>query len=303
MLHRVRQERDLMPRRDRPARPSALLGVGPSVNPADIDAADSGDELGTPNLLDNVSGDVRHAPILRETQDLRKNQVAFFARDILCEFRNVLAAMPTDWKEKISKGLEKPGKTQAGLAQALGVDPAAVSRLLIGKRQLKAAEIPKVEAYLELEREAGRVEPNARPAAAINLFGEANLPIYASAQGGGTGMTISYDPIEYVVRPSPLVGVKNAFGFYVIGESMEPMYKPGWIVLVHPTRPPLRGDAVLVTLKSDDQMSHDALVKIFEGWKDEKLMLSQLNPVEKLRGIPRDRVESVQLIVGSYVGR
>uniref|UniRef100_UPI003F6EEFB8 helix-turn-helix domain-containing protein n=1 Tax=Elioraea sp. TaxID=2185103 RepID=UPI003F6EEFB8 len=43
--------------------------------------------------------------------------------------------------EVIRRALAKPGKTQRGLAAALGVDPAAVNRLLKGERQLKAAEI------------------------------------------------------------------------------------------------------------------------------------------------------------------
>ena len=52
----------------------------------------------------------------------------------------------TDW---IRDGLAKPGKTQRGLANALGLDPSAVSRLLTGGRQLRAAEIPMVAAYLD----------------------------------------------------------------------------------------------------------------------------------------------------------
>lgn len=116
-------------------------------------------------------------------------------------------------------------------------------------------------------------------------------------------MTISYDPVEYVTRPDPLVGVKHAFGFYVLGDSMEPMFRPGWVVLVHPHRPPQKGDAVLVTLRSDDKMAHEALVKILEGWKGDKLLLSQLNPAEKLAPIDRAKVESVRVIVGTYFGR
>src|SRR3546814_14503795 len=54
--------------------------------------------------------------------------------------------MDIDW---IRRGLERTGKTQRGLARALGIDPSAVSRPLDGKRQPKAAEMAKVAAYLE----------------------------------------------------------------------------------------------------------------------------------------------------------
>jgi len=50
--------------------------------------------------------------------------------------------------EWIRKGLEQPGKTQAGLARALGVDASAVSKLLRGVRKLDADEIAPAAAYL-----------------------------------------------------------------------------------------------------------------------------------------------------------
>lgn len=54
--------------------------------------------------------------------------------------------MDLEW---IRKGLKKPGKTRAGIARAMGgINPSQVTRLLAGKRQLKAAEVPKIAAYL-----------------------------------------------------------------------------------------------------------------------------------------------------------
>jgi len=51
-----------------------------------------------------------------------------------------------DW---IRRGLRKPGKTQAGLARALGRSPSAINNLLSGKRRLRADEIARVARYLE----------------------------------------------------------------------------------------------------------------------------------------------------------
>jgi len=53
--------------------------------------------------------------------------------------------MSVEW---IKKGLAKSGKSQAGLARALRLDPAQVSRLLSGQRRLKADEIAIVANYL-----------------------------------------------------------------------------------------------------------------------------------------------------------
>lgn len=52
---------------------------------------------------------------------------------------------PIEW---IKAGLERPGKSQAALAKALGVHPTAVSKMLAGKRQLKAAELEIARAYI-----------------------------------------------------------------------------------------------------------------------------------------------------------
>lgn len=48
----------------------------------------------------------------------------------------------------IKEGLKKPGKTQRGLARAMGIDPTGVSRMLAGNREIKANEVPKIRAYL-----------------------------------------------------------------------------------------------------------------------------------------------------------
>jgi transcriptional regulator with XRE-family HTH domain len=50
----------------------------------------------------------------------------------------------------IRGGLKQPGKTQAGLARALGRSPSAINNLLKGRRRLRTDEIPKVAHYLEI---------------------------------------------------------------------------------------------------------------------------------------------------------
>lgn len=52
------------------------------------------------------------------------------------------------FREWIRDGLRQPGKTQVGLAKALGLDPSAVSRLVRGERELLANEIQKAAGYL-----------------------------------------------------------------------------------------------------------------------------------------------------------
>lgn len=49
----------------------------------------------------------------------------------------------------LQKGLEKPGKSQRGLARVLKLDPMQVSRLVHGKRRFQIADLGKIAHYLD----------------------------------------------------------------------------------------------------------------------------------------------------------
>lgn len=50
--------------------------------------------------------------------------------------------------EWLANGLKKEGKSGAGLARALGVDPSQITRLLKGERRFQVSEIRKAAVYL-----------------------------------------------------------------------------------------------------------------------------------------------------------
>jgi len=55
--------------------------------------------------------------------------------------------------EQIKKRLQElraAGKTQAGLAKALNIDTSNVSRMLAGRREIKARELTTIYAYLDM---------------------------------------------------------------------------------------------------------------------------------------------------------
>lgn len=52
------------------------------------------------------------------------------------------------FREWIERGLQKPGKSKSGLARALGRDPAQVTRIVNGTREIKIAELVKIAAYI-----------------------------------------------------------------------------------------------------------------------------------------------------------
>ena len=94
-------------------------------------------------------------------------------------------------------------------------------------------------------------------------------------------------------RPANLGGVRSAYAIYMVGDSMEPRYEPGWLLHVNPFKPPTRGRDVVV-YKHDNAV----LIKQFVGWEGDTLVLRQLNPPDTLH-IARAEVRECHLVVGA----
>lgn len=217
-----------------------------------------------------------------------------------------------DW---IRDGLAKPGKTQRGLAIALGLDPSAVSRLLTGSRQLRAAELPVVAAYLESEvpfpatyalqssKPPGHmVLPNA---AAAPWAGLRDLPVMGTVVAGSDGMFVMNGQVhDYIERPPSLQGVTSAYAVYVADTSMVPRYFPGETLHIHPGRAIIPGEDtfVVVQIKPEaDGEAPRALVKRYLRQTSDTLVLEQFNPQREL-AFPLDQIESIHLIIWSGRG-
>jgi phage repressor protein C with HTH and peptisase S24 domain len=129
-----------------------------------------------------------------------------------------------------------------------------------------------------------------------------DLPVYASAAGGAEGqMIMSYDPIEYIHRPEPLIGVDDGFGSYIIGESNAPKYKTGDLALVHGSRTPMPGDWVWI-VKQPRENEFEVLVKKLVRRTQREVIVQQLNPLQEF-GIPTDQIHRMYQIVGSFERR
>ena len=74
---------------------------------------------------------------------------------------------------------------------------------------------------------------------------------------------------------------------------MEPRYRAGEIVFVNPTRPPRRGDDVVIQVEVDGELS--GYIKEFIQESDDKLVVSQFNPDKKIT-FRRETVRSVHVI-------
>jgi repressor LexA len=137
----------------------------------------------------------------------------------------------------IERGLERPGKTKGGLARAMGVRPGAVSEILGGQRLIKASEIGPIMDYLEL---------NFVPIMGRVGAGAVIEPEYEQVPPEGLGE---------IELPFPIPG--ETIAFEVSGDSMEPKYENGDIIIVYrEQRHPLSsffGEEAAVRLKTGER--------------------------------------------------
>lgn len=159
-----------------------------------------------------------------------------------------------------------PGLSQKGLAKVMGLNPAAVNRMLHGARKIKVDEVPLIEEYLgkkyidniaqragdfqipvEAHAAGGQMQHSARTSDGMRV---SPIPVYGR-QDESIQMNLDDDaPVDWVIRHPALNGVQNAFAVYVFSGDMKPRYFPGELVYVHPGRPPEVGKDCLVKLKN-----------------------------------------------------
>lgn len=167
--------------------------------------------------------------------------------------------------ELIRRALAKPGKTQRGLAAALGVDPAAVNRLLKGERQLKASEIGPLASYLEIEVTPDeqaitgvRQRPRHPNVVDIGPDAFALVPVYDASASAGPGriggdvvvsrIAFRLDWLQSVTRAR----IEDLAVIKVDGDSMEPTLRHGDTVLIDRTQTNLVGREGIYVIRVDD---------------------------------------------------
>src|SRR6202035_1398100 len=137
----------------------------------------------------------------------------------------------------IVRGLKKPGKTQGGLAAAMGVRPGAVSEILGDIRLIKASEIQPIIDYLDLN----------------------SVPIMGRV-GAGAGIKPEHEQVPpeglgEVELPFPIG--EETIAFEVAGDSMLPKYENGDIIVVYrEQRHPISsfyGEEAAVRLKTGER--------------------------------------------------
>lgn len=187
--------------------------------------------------------------------------------------------------EKIRLILQaSPTLTQRGLAQRMGLDPAAVNRMLYGQRKIMAEEIPVIESYLGVSLASGAVQGVAK-AADENL--SARVPVYALPLSKEERQVIDRVPCH----PAQ-AGVRDAFALYIPSDDMEPRYFRGELVYIHPHRPAAVANDCVVVMKSGETK-----IGRIVGLTAAGIKLAQFNPPRE-KTVPEKEIVSLYMIVG-----
>ena len=121
----------------------------------------------------------------------------------------------------------------------------------------------------------------------VPLIGFAEAGTGGYFDDGGFPVGSGWDAI-----PFPHVQDEHAYALEVSGDSMEPLYRRGDILMVSPAAPVRKNDRVVV--KTTDG---EVLVKELKRKTAKSIELRSLNSAHKDRSVPADEVEWIARIV------
>lgn len=191
------------------------------------------------------------------------------------------------------------GLSASGLAKRGGLDPTTFN---VSKRTSADGKLrwPSTESIAKVLEATGSsfsefVELTGAAAASIGAGGVQRVPVIGYAQAGAEGF---FDDAGYPVGNGwdelefPHVGDDKAYALEVSGDSMEPVYRDGDIIIVSPSANIRRGDRVVVRTKGGEVMA-----KQLARHTATKLDLVSLNKAHPDRSLPMSEVAWMARIV------
>ena len=206
---------------------------------------------------------------------------------------------------RIESAMIKAGRKPVDIARHLKISESAVSQWFSKDTGPKSVRLADLASFLsttvdylitEPGGSAGSPPPVLPPRSAMD---RPDLAVYASAAGGPEGAwVLSSDAIAWIQRDQRLVGVRDAFACYVVGDSMVPAYEQGNLLLVNPAVPPGAGDDCLFVQEAPDGSRH-AMIKRLVRFNSTSWTVKQWNP-DKTFSLPRKDWQRAFLVIGKY---
>jgi phage repressor protein C with HTH and peptisase S24 domain len=178
----------------------------------------------------------------------------------------------------------RAGLSPSGLAKRAGLDPTTFNR---SKRvtpdgrprwpstesvaKSLAATATDIDTFVKLIDNSGRAVMQSVP-----LIGLAQAGTGGYFDDGGYPVGKGWDEI-----PFPAVGDENAYALEISGNSMEPIYRDGTVIIVSPAASIRRGDRVVTKTRDGEVM-----VKELKRRTAKSIELRSVNPSHKDRTLP-----------------
>jgi phage repressor protein C with HTH and peptisase S24 domain len=189
---------------------------------------------------------------------------------------------------------ERRGLSVSGLARAAGLDPTTFNK---SKRQAADGK-PRWPSTESVARALAAADTNWDEFAAL-LAGRPGgagraIPIVGMARAGADGF---FDESGFPVGADetvrfPNLGEDRVYALEIAGDSMEPIYRAGDIVVVQPGAAVRRGDRVVVRTRAGEVMA-----KVLGRRNDQTVELISLNAAHKPRELPAAEVDWIARIV------
>lgn len=186
------------------------------------------------------------------------------------------------------------GLSASGLARAAGLDPTTFNR---SKRQAADGK-PRWPSTESVARALAAAEASWDEFAALlagrpGAAGRA-IPIVGMARAGADGF---FDENGFPVGADetvrfPDLGEERVYALEIAGDSMEPSYRSGDIVIVQPGAAMRRGDRVVVRTRAGEVMA-----KVLGRRNEQSVELISLNPAHPPRTLPAAEVDWIARIV------
>lgn len=135
----------------------------------------------------------------------------------------------------------------------------------------------------------------------VQLFGERDLPVFGTAQGGEGAIVLTKQAVDWVLRPDSLLRVADGYGVIVRDDTMSPEHKSGSTALVNPNLPPNEGNSCIFRSHADDGTVR-ICIKEFISETSEVWRVKQHNP-SKTQTLKKAEWQVCHVTVGNYFRR
>lgn len=189
------------------------------------------------------------------------------------------------------------GLSSSGLAKRAGLDPTAFnkSKRITGEGRPRWPTTESIAKVLEATGASFdeftalvTAEPRTpNPAQPIPLIGMTQAGGGGFFDDGGIPVGGDWDQIRF-----PRVDDDNAYALEVTGDSMEPLYRDGDILIVSPNATPRKGDRVVLRTTDDEVMA-----KVLVRRTAKTIELASLNPAQTNLVFPLKRIEWIARII------